>query len=184
MKNPWKKISSREIYRNPWIRLREDKVISPNGSDTIYGVVEAYPAIAIVPVTETLDTYLVGQYRYPLNTYSWEIPEGGGAEGERPLDTAVRELKEETGLSAKKWTYLDSLYTSNAFTDEVGHVFLAEELIEGNPEPDHSEDLTIRRIPFKEAYNMVLNYTIKDALAIIGILRAHQYLKNQGRIPA
>ena len=171
--NPWKKISSREIYQNPWIRLREDRVISPNGTNTIYGVVEAYPAIAIVPVTTNLDTYLVGQYRYPLNEYSWEIPEGGGLDGEQPLDTAKRELKEETGLSAGKWIYLDTLYTSNAFTNEVGHIFLAEDLREGVPQPDHSEDLIVKRVSFVEAYNMVLNYTIKDALAIVGIFRTY-----------
>ena len=182
MKNPWKKISTREIYKNPWIRLREDQVISPNGTPTIYGVVEASPAIGIVPLTENLDTYLVGQFRYSLDTYSWEIPEGGGADGEEPLDTAKRELKEETGLSAKNWTYLDSLYTSNAFTNEIGHIFLAQDLEEGEAEPDHSEDLSVKKIPFTEAYEMVLNYTIKDALAVIGIFRVHEYLKKTGRI--
>ena len=82
MKNPWKKLSSREVYKNPWIRLREDKVISPNGTNTIYGIVEAHPAIGIAPITENLETYLVGQYRYAPDTYSWEIPEGGGEDGE------------------------------------------------------------------------------------------------------
>ena len=182
MNNPWKRISTREIYKNPWIRLREDKVISPNGTDTIYGVVEAYPAIGVVPLTENLETYLVGQYRYALETYSWEIPEGGGADGESTLDTAQRELKEETGLTAKKWTFMDTLYTSNAFTNEVGHIFLAEQLTEGVAEPDHSEDLQIKKISFLEAYEMVLDYTIKDSLAVIGIFRTHAYLKKAGRL--
>jgi len=182
MINPWKKLSSREVYKNPWIRLREDKVISPNGTNTIYGIVEAHPAVGVVPINDKLETYLVGQYRYALNIYSWEIPEGGGDEGEKPSETAIRELKEETGLTANKWTYLNSLYTSNAFTNEVGYIYLAEELTEGESEPDHSEDLTIKKVSFMDAYEMVLDFTIKDSLAVIGIFRAYQYLQNIGRL--
>ena len=182
MKNPWKKISSREIYQNPWIRLREDQVISPNGSSTIYGVVEAYPAVAIVPVTEDLHTYLVGQYRYALNKYSWEVPEGGAEESESNLQAARRELKEETGLRAEKWTYLGSLYTSNSITNEVGHIYLAEELIQDLAAPEHTEELEIKMLPFPEAYQMVLDYEIKDALAIIGIMRVYHYLRNTNRL--
>ena len=182
MKNPWKRISSREIYKNPWLRLREDQVISPNGTPTIYGVVETHPAIGIVPVTADLETYLVGQYRYTLDTYSWEIPEGGGAPGETTLETAGRELREETGLTAQRWTYLDTLYTSNAITDEIGYLYMAEELTEGEPEPDHSEDLVVKKLPFMEAYDMVRNFTIKDSIAVIGIMRTYEHLTNLGRI--
>ena len=182
MKNPWKILSTREIYKNPWIRLREDKVITPSGTEGIYGVVEAHPAIAIVPITEDLHTYLVGQYRYPLNTYSWEIPEGGGAPGEDTLDGAKRELLEETGLIASTWTFLDTMYTSNSFTNEIGYIYLAEGLIQKSPEPDHTEDLQIKKVSFKEAWTMVLDKEIKDALAITGILRAHTYLSARGRL--
>lgn len=180
--NKWKRISTREIYKNNWIRLREDQVISPNGTPTIYGVVEAHPAVAIVPLTEQMETYLVGQYRYALDTWSWEIPEGGGDPGETTLQTAQRELKEETGLTANQWTFLDTLYTSNAFTNEIGYIYLAEDVREGIAEPDHSEDLTIRKLPFLEAYELVRDFTIKDALAVIGILRVFDYLQKQGRI--
>ncbi len=182
MKNPWKILATREIYRNSWIRLREDRVITPSGTEGIYGVVEAHPAIGVVPLTDDLDTYLVGQYRYALNTYSWEIPEGGGHPGEDTLDTAKREMAEETGLQAGKWTYLNSLYTSNSFTNEVGHIYLAEDLSNGIASPDHTEDLVVKRVKFLEAYRMVLDYTIKDSLAVIGIFRAYQHLLAQGRL--
>lgn len=182
MKNPWQKISSKEIYKNDWIRLREDRVINPSGNEGIYSVVEAKPAIGIVPITEDLQTYLVGQYRYTLDAYSWEIPEGGGLSGEDTLLGAKRELREETGLSAKKWTFLDTLYTSNCFTNEVGYVYLAEELEHGEAEPDETEELAIKKLPFKEAWQMVLNAEIKDALAVIGLMRAYHYLKDENRI--
>ena len=126
--------------------------------------------------------YLVGQYRYPLDIYSWEVPEGGGNHQESNLDAAKRELKEETGLTANKWTYLDSLYTSNSITNEIGHIFMAEDLEEGQSEPEHTEDLTIKVVPFFEAYRMVLEFEIKDSLAIIGIIRVYDYLRKEGRI--
>jgi len=142
-KNPWQKISSRPIYNNPWINVREDQVVTPSGTKGIYGVVEAKPAIGVVPLTKDLQTYLVGQYRYTLDTYSWEIPEGGGDDNEAVLDGAKRELKEETGLIASSWTFLDTLYTSNSFTDEVAHLFLAQDLTQGKAQPDHTEELQL-----------------------------------------
>ncbi len=180
--NPWKKISTKEIYKNNWIRLREDKIINPSGNAGIYSVVEAKPAIGIVPITKDLQTYIVGQFRYPLDTYSWEIPEGGGLEGEDTLLGAQRELREETGLTGKKWTFLDTLYTSNCFTNEIGYVYLAEDLQQGQAEPDDTEDLVIKKLPFKKAWQMVLNAEIKDALAVIGLMRAYNYLKLKNRI--
>ena len=180
--NPWKKISSKNVYKNQWFSLREDQVISPGGERSIYGVVETAPAIAIVPISDQLETFLVGQYRYPLNTYSWEVPEGGAYPGESNLNAAKRELKEETGLTAQKWTYLNSLYTSNSITNEVGHIYLAEELKPGKSEPEHTEDLTIKIIPFLDAFHMVMDYEIKDSLAIIGIMRVYQHLRKEGRI--
>lgn len=182
MKNPWKTISGKYIYKNSWINLREDQVISPSGKPGIYSVVEAHPAIGIVPLTENLETYLVGQYRYTIDTYSWEIPEGGGKPGETNIKAAKRELKEETGLTAKKWTPLGELYTSNCFTNEIGYIFLAEILQQGNPQPDHTEDLKIKKLKFIDAVEMVKNFEIKDALAIIGILRVYEYLKQNKRL--
>ena len=176
MQNPWTKLSSKTIYKNEWIRLREDQVITPTGTKGIYGVVETKPAIGVIPLTDDLQTYLVGQYRYTLDVYSWEIPEGGGLDGEDILAGAQRELLEETGLTAKKWTYLDTMYTSNSITNEIGYLYLAEELTEGEARPDHTEDLQIRKLPFMEAWDMVLKNEIKDSLAVIGLMRVYNYL--------
>ena len=182
MENPWKKLSSKTIYKNEWIRLREDQVITPTGTEGIYGVVETKPAIGVVALTDDLQTYLVGQYRYTLDVYSWEIPEGGGLDGEEILTGAQRELLEETGLSAKKWTYLDTMYTSNSLTNEIGYLFLAEELSQGEAQPDYTEELQIRKLPFLKAWEMVLNAEIKDSLAVIGLMRVLNYLKQNKRI--
>jgi len=182
LENPWKTLSSKQIYKNQWIRIREDKVITPGGNNGIYGVVETKPAIGIVPITNDLQTYLVGQYRYTLNTYSWEIPEGGGIDNEDPLIGAKRELQEETGLTAEKWTFLDILYTSNSITNEIGYVYLAENLTMGKAMPDDTEELKIQKVSFEEAWQMVLSCEIKDALAVIGLMRAYFYLKKSGRI--
>jgi 8-oxo-dGTP pyrophosphatase MutT (NUDIX family) len=182
LKNPWKTLASREIYKNQWIRLREDKVITPTGTNGIYSVVELKPAVGVIPITDELETYLVGQYRYTLNTYSWEIPEGGGHDNEDIITGAKRELLEETGLVANKWTFLDTMNTSNSVTNETAYLYLAENLIMQQAKPDETEKLDIKKLPFKEAWQMVLDYTIKDSMAIVGLMRAYNYLKKSGRI--
>ncbi len=180
--NPWKKISSREIYKNAWIRLREDQVITPGGKPGIYGVVEAKPAIGIIPLDEQLNTWLVGQYRYTLDCYSWEIPEGGAHDGENRLQAAQRELSEETGLTAANWTELGEMYTSNSFTNERAYLFLARELEQDTPRPEDTEQLSVIKLPFDEAWQKVLNYEIKDSMAVIGLLRTRQWLLAKGLI--
>ena len=177
-RGPWRRLSTRPIYGNPWIEVREDQVIRPDGNPGIYGVVEFQNwAIGVVPLAENGDTFLVGQYRYTLDIYSWEIPEGGGAKSETPLEAAKRELREEAGISAARWTYLGEAHLSNSATDEVGCVFLAEDLTLGEAEPDGTEDLQLRRLPFAEAVRMALTGEISDALAVIGLLRADRYLR-------
>jgi 8-oxo-dGTP pyrophosphatase MutT (NUDIX family) len=153
-------------------------VIRPDGNPGIYGVVEFQTwAIAVVPLAENGDTFLVGQYRYTLDIYSWEVPEGGGAKTETPLEAAQRELREETGITAARWTYLGEAHLSNSATDEVGCVFLAEELTLGEAEPDGTEELRLRRLPFDEAVQMALTGEISDGLAVIGLLRADSFLR-------
>jgi 8-oxo-dGTP pyrophosphatase MutT (NUDIX family) len=178
-RNPWRRLSSRPIYENHWIKVREDQVIRPDGNPGIYGVVEfQHWAIGVVPLADNGDTFLVGQYRYTLDLYSWEIPEGGGEKTETPLEAAQRELREEAGITAATWTYLGEAHLSNSATDEVGCVFLAEGLTLGAAEPDGTEDLRLRRLPFVEAVQMALTGQITDALAVIGLLRADHYLRS------
>lgn len=178
--NPWQTRGSREIYVNPWIRVREDHVIRADGQNGIYGVVEFQNyALGIVPVTDNRDTFLVGQWRYPLGLYSWEIPEGGGALSVPLLDSAKRELAEETGLTAALWTDLGPFHLSNSVTDETGQVFLAQSLISGDAQPEGDEVLRVRRLPLTEAYQMAMDGRITDGVSIIGLARAVQWLEGR-----
>lgn len=179
MKNSWKKIQSKDIYDNPWIHVQEDQVITPGGSDGIYGTVHfKNRAIGIIPIDQEGNTYLVGQYRYPLDIYSWEIPMGGGQLEGDDLISAQRELKEETGLVAKKWKKLGKVHTSNSVTDEEGYIFVATELIQEEAEPEDTEDLVIKKLPFQQVVKMVINNEITDSISIIGILKLDYLLKN------
>ena len=175
--NPWKTKNIQLIYENPWITLEEHQVINPAGNDGIYGKVHfKNRAIAIIPIDVDHHTWLIGQYRYPLDSYSWEIPMGGGPIGEEPLDSAKRELKEETGLTANKWTKIQEIHTSNSVTDEVGSIYLAEDLTEGETEFEETEVLQIRKVHFSKALEMVLAGEITDSISIAGIFKAARIL--------
>jgi len=170
MENPWKTLSSSRKYENHWFSVREDQVIRPDGKPGIYGVVSAERlAIGILPLWDDGSLTLVGQYRYPINEYSWEIPEGGGDIGVDPLESAKRELREETGIEARIWIYLRRMHTSNCFVDEVCHLFLAKDLAQGTPEPSPEEVLETRRVSFKEALDMAMDGRITDSISIVGI---------------
>jgi 8-oxo-dGTP pyrophosphatase MutT (NUDIX family) len=172
IKNPWTTLSGEEKYSNPWITVTEYQVINPGGGRGIYGKVHfRNKAIGIIPVDHELNTWLVGQYRYTLNEWSWEIPEGGGPMTQSPLDAAKRELLEETGLSASKWTQIMRLHTSNSVTDEEGFIFLAEDVVMGQSEPEETEaDLKVWKLPLRDALQMVLDGQITDALSVMGLL--------------
>lgn len=171
--NPWQRISSREVYENKWISLREDQVIRPDGKDGIYGVVH-FKSIAVgILAIEDEHIYLVGQYRYTLQKYSWEIPEGGCVEGEDILDAAKRELEEETGLCAASWELCGDTFLSNSVTDERAVWFLATELTQGRHHPEETEQLNIRRVPFEQALEMALTGGITDIISVLAIVR-HQ----------
>lgn len=176
--NPWQKISSREVYDNPWINVRHEEVIKPNGEFGIYGIAHfKMLAAAIVPLDNEGNIWLVGQFRYTINEYSWEIPMGGGDLNGDSLEAAKRELKEETGLIASKWTNLGHLHTSNSVTDEVGYMYLAEELTLEDAEPDDTEILQIKKVSLVEAVRMVMESEITDSLSIAAIMKVAR-LKN------
>jgi 8-oxo-dGTP pyrophosphatase MutT (NUDIX family) len=179
--NPWQTLSSAVQYQNPWISVREDQVINPAGGPGIYGVVSMKnKALAIVPVDADGNTWLVGQYRYTLNEYSWEIPMGGGPVELDVLESAQRELREETGLLARRWTNIARLHTSNSVTDEEGFVFLAEDLEQGETEPEETEDLRLWKLPLAEAVQLVMDNRITDAISVAGLLKAERVLRQRG----
>jgi 8-oxo-dGTP pyrophosphatase MutT (NUDIX family) len=169
--NPWKTVSTKTVYDNPWISVREDAVVRPDGDDGIYGVVHFKNIAVGVLAIEDEDVYLVGQYRYPLNMYSWELPEGGCAEGEDPLAAARRELEEETGLCATSWRKLGEAHLSNSVSDELAIWYLATGLSQGEMRPEGSERLSVKRVPLKEALAMGLDGRISDALSLLGIMQ-------------
>ena len=173
MENPWKKLSGKQIYDNPWIRVEEDQVINPSGGQSIYGkVLYKNLAVAVIPVDDQGYTYLVGQYRYVHDEYSWEIPMGGSDKGESTLETAKRELREETGLVAKNYSVLvPEVHLSNCIGNEKGFVFLAKDLEQKSPLPDDTEKLEVKRVPIKEAIERVLSGEIKDSLSVMGLQR-------------
>lgn len=169
--NPWKTLSSRVVYDNPWIRVREDQVLRPDGSPGIYGVVHfKNRAVGVLPVEDDGSIWLVGQYRYPLQAYSWEIPEGGCPDQEAPEQTARRELREETGLTAGRLELTLTAHLSNSACDELGYVFRATDLVPGRAEPEGTEQLALRRFDWEEAWGMMTRGEITDSLSVIALL--------------
>lgn len=170
--NPWVTIESHKIYENNWIGLTEHQVINPSGGKGIYGEVHFKNyAIGILPLDEEKNTWLVGQYRFPLKAYSWEIPEGGGPLESDPLESAQRELAEETGLMANEWVEIQRMHLSNSVSNELAIVYLAHDLSQGPSAPEETEQLVVRKLPFEEAYQMVLNGEITDSISVAAILK-------------
>jgi len=168
----WQRLSRRVVYENDWMRVVEDEVINPGGGRNLYGHVHfRNRAVAIVAMDEAGNTWLVGQQRYTLDEYSWELPMGGAPLDETPLAAARRELREETGIEAGNWSELMRLHPSNSITDETGVVFLATGLEFGEPDFDETEDIKIRKLPLEEAVAMVLDGRITDAISAAALLR-------------
>ena len=176
--NNWKTLSEKTVYENAWLELSHREVITPGGSNGIYGLVKfKNQAIGIIPIDTDDHIYLVGQFRYAIDEYTWEIPEGGGILGTDVLEAAKRELKEETGLVAAKWTKLARIHTSNSATNEEGFLYIAEGLSQMEAEPEDTEDLQVKKVHLKEAVDMVMRSEITDSLSVCAILMAAR-LKN------
>lgn len=170
--NPWITHTSEKIYDSPWIGLTKHDVTNPNGHPGTYSVVHFKNlAIGVVVLDEENNTYIVGQWRYPLHQYTWEIPEGGGDPNVEPIESAKRELLEETGITAKKWTQILTMHLSNSASDEYCILFLAEDLELGEAKPEEDEDIEVMKIPFEELYDRVIDGEITDSLTVAGVLR-------------
>jgi len=182
MDNPWTILGEKKVYDNKWIGITEYEVLNPNGGKGIYGKVHFKNlAIGVVVLDEEGYTYLVGQYRFPLEAYSWEIPEGGGDMDVPPVESAQRELLEETGLVASEWTHILDMHLSNSVSDERAYVFFARKLEQREPMPEETEQLVVRRVHFDEAYQMVERGEITDSMSVAGILKVKLMLL-QGKL--
>ncbi|KAA0686968.1 NUDIX domain-containing protein [Azospirillum brasilense] len=182
--NPWTVLTTKPIYENPWMRVVEHDVLTPLGNPGIYGVMHAQNlATGVVPIDDQGRVTLVGQYRFPLEQYSWEIPEGGGKKGVEPVESAKRELLEETGQTARHWLPILTMHLSNSITDETAHCFLAWGIEQGQAEPEETEVLQLRHVPFAEAYAMVKRGEITDAIAVACLLKV-RLMALDGDLPA
>lgn len=180
--NPWKTKSKSTVYENKWIKVSHEEVVTPTGTDGIYGTVHFKNlAIGIIPLDENDNTWLVGQYRYALGEYSWEIPEGGGLLADNPLEAAKRELQEEVGLEAENWDKLIEFNTSNSVTDEKAIIYLAQNLKSVATHWDETELLEVKKIHLDEVMEMINRGEIKDSLTIIGMYRL-KYLRSNKEI--
>jgi 8-oxo-dGTP pyrophosphatase MutT (NUDIX family) len=178
-RGPWKTLSIEERYSTPWIGVSHHEVIDPSGRPGIYGVIHFRNlAVGVIPLDEELNTWIIGQYRYPIRAYSWEIPEGGGARNIPPLESAKRELREEAGIVADCWTEILQMDLSNSASDEEAVIFVAQGLTFHEPEPDHDEQLAVRKLPFADLLRMVLAGEVRDSLTIAGVLKADVMLRS------
>ena len=170
--SPWRRRSRRLVYENAWVSVLHDEVDQPDGQPGIYGVIHFQNhAVAIVAVDAQDRVALVGQWRYTIDGYSWELPEGGVPPDEAPLAGAQRELREETGLQAAHWREVARIAVSNSVTDELGTIFLATELQQGNAAPDGTEQLRVRWVAFDDALAMIDDGRISDLLTIAALER-------------
>jgi len=182
-KNPWKILNRATVYENDWIRVDHHEVLDPSGGPGIYGTVHFKGlATGVVPIDEMGNVVLVGQYRFPLESYSWEIPEGGGARSVPVLESAQRELREECGLVARRWMEIQCMELSNSVSDERSTGFLAWELSEVSAEPDETEKLQVARVPFWKAVDRVKRGEIRDAVSVAALLRV-ALMALQGELP-
>jgi 8-oxo-dGTP pyrophosphatase MutT (NUDIX family) len=182
---PWLRRSRRVAYENPWITIWHDEVTRPDGAAGVYGVVHfSNLAAGVLALDEHDRVLLVGQHRYALDAYSWELPEGGVPDGETAVDGARRELLEETGVAAAQWRELARVHLSNSVSDELAVLFLATGLTPGTANPDGTEDLELRWVPFDDVLAMTVDGRITDAMTVVAVQRLalEGYRDSAGRL--
>ncbi len=181
-RGPWTTLSERHAYETPWIAVTHHEVIDPGGKQGVYGVIHFKNiAVGVIPLDEALNTWIVGQYRYPLEAYNWEMPEGGGQRGVPAQESAKRELREEVGIEAARWTEILQMDLSNSASDEQAVIFVAQGLTFHAPQPDHDEQLEQRKLPFAELYAMVQRGEVRDSLTVAAVLKV-QLMLLEGRL--
>ncbi|MCR6487441.1 NUDIX hydrolase [Amycolatopsis sp. OK19-0408] len=171
--NPWRRLGSRTVYSNAWMSVREDRVLRPDGSPGIYGVVEIHPSVGVLAINDNREIALVRQWRYTLGKMSVEIPTGGSGPGETVREAAGRELREETGLTARKWRCLGEIDTSNGLTTEVAHIFFATDLEQGADDQEPGESIELTWVDLDRAVRMATDGEITESVSVAGLLKLH-----------
>lgn len=184
---PWVRGAATPIYDNPWISVTSYAATAPTGKPASYGLVSFKNyAVAILPLHDDGSTVLVGQNRFPAGDYSWEIPEGGGPLDHDPLESAKRELAEETGLQAAEWHEVMRAQLSNSVTDErmFGYLALGLSRARAGQEMDDTEAIEMARVPFREALDAAMAGDIKDMLTVAMLLKAYHMAREGHLAPA
>ena len=179
-RGPWTILNQNEVHESPWIKVTQFDVLNPSNNPGNYSTISFKNlAIGIIPLDRNGDTWIVGQYRFPIEEYSWEIPEGGGKKSVSPLESAKRELREEVGIDAKKWTLIQEMKLSNSASDEHAYIYLAQDLSFFEPEPDEDEKLEMKKIHFNELLKMVESGEITDSLTVVAVYKIKLMLVNE-----
>jgi len=176
---PWKTLSTKPIYQNKWMSLREDLVELPDGRTTIYGVVTCSHCVGVLPFLDPETVLLIQQYRYVARRVTWEMPTGGVHADEAIEAAAQRELGEEIGYRAGRLTHVSTYHTSKSIMDETAHLFLGTALVKLALPPDETEFIAVRPFPFGAVLRMVQAGEIVDSMTIIAVLQA-AHLRSQG----
>ena len=176
-KGPWIVLGSKVVYRNPWIKVREDRVIRPDGKKGIFGVVSIKPGVSVLPMDDKGNVYLTKEYHYGVERVTIEAVSGGADKGETKLQTAKRELKEETGLIAKRWTCLGFANPFTTVASSSHHMYLAQKLVQSKSKQDGTEVIKVIKVSFKIAVKWVMESKITHSPSAILILKAENYLE-------